>query len=132
MAGKRFKRRGKAKKRPIIRRAAASRPNARRNARAVSSECIVLPRKLPIEPKKVVIVYGMRIDPEIVTRAAIEAYNKKRYTVHDIKLTEYIPDPKFRNLMVKIALLDRIEEELFRIYPNAAIIRPNTVTLMAR
>jgi hypothetical protein len=93
---------------------------------------IVLPRKLPVESKKVVVVYGMRIDPEIITRAAIEAFNKKRYTVHDIKLTEYVPDPKFRNLMVKIALLDRIEEELFRLYPSAAIIRPNTVTLMAR
>ncbi|MBD3388138.1 MAG: hypothetical protein GF414_04275 [Candidatus Altiarchaeales archaeon] len=93
---------------------------------------IILPKRLPVKPKKVVIVYGMNVNPEHITRAAIEAYNKRRYTVHDIKLSDYIPDPKFRNLMVKIAVLDRIEEELLRLYPNTDVIRPNTVTLMVR
>ena len=93
---------------------------------------IILPKKLPVKPPKVVVVYGMKVEPENITRAAIEAYNKRRYTVHDIRLIDYISDPKFRNLMVKIAVLDRIEEELLRIYPDAEIIRPNTVTLMVR
>jgi hypothetical protein len=94
---------------------------------------IILPKKLPVKPRKVVIVYGMSIDPEKVTRAAIEAYNKRKYTVHDIRLVEYIPDPKFNtHLMVKIAVLDRIEEEMLRLYPEAEVIRPNTVTLKVR
>ena len=93
---------------------------------------IVLPKKLPVASRKIVVVYGMRLDPENITRAAIEAYNKKRYNVHDVRLTEHIEDPKFRNLMVKIAVLDRIEEEICRIYPSAEVLRPNTVTLIVR
>jgi hypothetical protein len=85
-----------------------------------------------VSKKRVVIVYGMRVDPEHITRAAHEAFNKRRYTVHDLRLTEYITDPKFRNLMVKIAVLDRIEEELLLVYPDSEIIRPNTVTLIVR
>ncbi|MFH0863017.1 MAG: hypothetical protein V1875_08330 [Candidatus Altiarchaeota archaeon] len=85
-----------------------------------------------VESKNITVVYGMRIESDIITRAAIEAFNKKRYTVHDVRLTEYIPDPKFRNLMVKIAVLDRIQEELVKLYPEANVIRPNTVTLMVR
>lgn len=92
----------------------------------------VLPKRLPVKPRKTVIVYGMRVEPEKITRAAIEAYNKKRYTVHDIKLIDYIPDPRFRNLMVKIAVLDRIEEEVLRIYSDAEAVRQNTVTLLVR
>jgi hypothetical protein len=93
---------------------------------------IVFPKKLSVKPKSVIVVYGMRIEPEHIMKAAIEAYNKRRYTVHDIRMQEYVTDPKFRNLMVKIALLDRIEEEMLRIYPDTNIIRPNTVTLMVR
>lgn len=78
------------------------------------------------------VVYGMRIDGVHVTKAAAEAYGKRRYTVHDLRLMEFIPDPRFRNLMVKIALLDRIEEELTRMYPGVSVIRPNTVTLLVR
>jgi hypothetical protein len=96
------------------------------------SDVIVLPKRLPVASRVVTVVYGMHVDPEIITRAAIEAYNKKRYTVHDVRLTDYIPDPKFRNLMVKIAVLDRIQEELLRIYPDAVVLRPNTITLMVR
>jgi hypothetical protein len=92
----------------------------------------VLPRKLHVESRNIIVVYGMKLDPEHITRAAVEAYNKRRYTVHDMRLTDYIPDPKFRNLMVKIAVLDRIEEEVMRLYPDATVIRPNTVTLMVR
>jgi hypothetical protein len=91
---------------------------------------LILPKKLTVPPKPVIIVYGMRIDPENITRMAIEAYNKHRYTVHDLRLTECISDPKFRNLMVKIAVLDRVEEEILRLYPQAQVLRPNTVTVM--
>jgi hypothetical protein len=90
------------------------------------------PSKPQVGFKRNIIVYGMKLDPEHITRAAVEAYNKRRYTVHDMKLTDYIPDPKFRNLMVKIAVLDRIEEEVLSRYPEATVIRPNTVTLMVR
>lgn len=93
---------------------------------------LVLPKRIPVESKSVIVVYGMKVDPEHITRAAVEAFNKRRYTVHDLRLTDYIPDPRFRNLMVKISVLDRIEEELLRIYPDANVIRPNTVTLMVR
>jgi hypothetical protein len=87
---------------------------------------------LPAPARHMVIVYGMKMDPEQVAKAAVEAYNKRRYTVHDVRLTDHIEDPKFRNLMVKIAILDRIEEDIYRLYPEAEILRPNTVTLVVR
>ena len=92
---------------------------------------IVFPKKLAVKPRDMIIVYGMRVDKDKVMRAAIEAYNKRKYTVNDIKLPEYgINDPKFRNLTLKIAVLDRIEEEIFRLYPDAEPKRPNTLTLL--
>jgi hypothetical protein len=92
----------------------------------------VLPKRHNVESRKIIVVYGMRVDPEKVAAAAVEAYNRKRYTVHDIRLMEQIEDPKFRNLMVKIAVLDRIEEDVVRLYPDAEVLRPNTVTLIIR
>jgi len=85
-----------------------------------------------VASRDVVVVYGMKIDQDHIIKAAQEAYARRRYTVHDIRLPEYVTDPKFRNLMVKISILDRIEEELNRRYPELSIIRPNTVTLMLR
>ncbi len=94
-------------------------------------EKLVLPQKFQVNPKSVVVVYGMRIDERKILNSAVEAYNKRRYTVHDIKLSDYnVHDPKFKNLMVKIAVLDRIEEEILRIYPRSDVKRPNTVTLL--
>jgi len=83
-------------------------------------------------PSKYIVVYGMRIDGVHISKAAADAFGKRRYTVHDLRLMDFIPDPRFRNLMVKIALLDRIEEELTRMYPSVNVIRPNTVTLLVR
>ncbi len=106
--------------------------SAPKKAKIVSSAPvkIVMPKRISIKPPEVVIVYGMRLDTKKITYTAVEAYNKKRYTVHDIRLSEFdINDPKFKSLMVKIAVLDRIEEEVMRLYPDATISRTNTVTL---
>ena len=98
---------------------------------ANSRQKIVLPKRFQVSPKSVVIVYGMRIDERKILSAAVEAYNRKRYTVNDIRLSDYkVEDLKFKNLMVKIAVLDRIEEEILRVYPQAECKRPNTVTLL--
>jgi hypothetical protein len=123
--GKRDTRSGKKPKPAVKGRSGAARKKAGHVRAAIQ-------KKLPVDSRSIVIVYGMKLDPEIITRAAIDAYNKRRYTVHDIRLIEYIPDPKFRNLMVRIAVLDRIEEEVRRVYPDANVMRPNTVTLMVR
>lgn len=109
-----------------------SKSSKSRKKRGSSSRRLVLPSRSSAGLKNVTVVYGMNIDADHITRAAIEAYNKRRYTVHDVRLTEFIPDPKFRNLMVKVAVLDRIQEELVKLYPEANVIRPNTVTLMVR
>ncbi len=91
---------------------------------------LVLPKKLSVKPQETLIVYGMEIDPKRVQYAAVEAYNKKRYVAEDIKLQEYcINNPKFHNLMVKIAVLDRIQEEMLRLYPAANVKRQNSITL---
>jgi len=129
MASKKRKTKGKAKKSNSSRNKAKkvvsskSKPQVKRPSLAGGSV---------VSKRNALIVYGMRIDPEHITRAAQEAYNKRRYNIHDLRLTEYINDPKFRNLMVKIAVLDRIEEELVRLYPDSEVIRPNTVTLLIR
>jgi hypothetical protein len=122
MASKKVKRKAGAAKKPKT----VKNPLKRAKVRAP------LPRLAPVGARSFIVVYGMKLEPDIITRAAVEAFNKRRYTVHDIRLMEYIPDPKFRNLMVKIAVLDRIQEELLRMYPEVNVIRPNTVTLMVR
>ena len=126
---KKAKKRSKSSKKASKKKAKPKRKVRRVHRKSVE---IILPKKLPVKPRKVVIVYGMHVEPEKITRAAIEAYNRRRYSVHDIRLMDFIPDPKFRNLMVKIAVLDRIEEEMYRLYPDTEVIRPNTVTLMVR
>lgn len=112
---------------------AAKKPKTSKKPLKRANKCRVrLPSQVPVGARNFIVVYGMKLEPDIITRAAVEAFNKRRYTVHDIRLMEYIPDPKFRNLMVKIAVLDRIQEELLRMYPEVNVIRPNTVTLMVR
>jgi hypothetical protein len=112
---------------------AAKKPKAsKKSLKRANNIRVRLPRQVPVGARNFIVVYGMKLEPDIITRAAVEAFNKRRYTVHDIRLMEYIPDPKFRNLMVKIAVLDRIQEELLRMYPEVNVIRPNTVTLMVR
>ncbi|MCX6694893.1 MAG: hypothetical protein NTU61_01160 [Candidatus Altiarchaeota archaeon] len=77
-------------------------------------------------------VYGHEVEKNKITNAALDAFNKKRYTTNDIQVHEYIKNPNFHNLMIKIAVLDRIEEELIRLYPEHDIDRINYVTIMVR
>jgi len=81
---------------------------------------------------KTIRIYGHEVDKNKITNASLEAYHKKRYTTNDIQPQEYIQNPGFHNLMIKIAILDRIEEELIRIYPDAEIERVNAVTIRVR
>lgn len=99
--------------------------------KTVKKKTLELPKKLAVKAKNNIIVFGMSIDTKKVQVAAIEAFNRKKLNIHDVKLSEYnVNDPKFNNLMVKIAVLDRIHEEIVRQYPNAKVSRPNTVTLI--
>ena len=81
---------------------------------------------------KTIRIYGHEVEKNKVINAAIEAYNKKRYTTNEIQAQDYISNPQFHNLMIKIAILDRIEEELIRLYPDAEIERLNSVTITIR
>jgi uncharacterized ubiquitin-like protein YukD len=92
---------------------------------------LVLPKKLAVKSPELMVVYGMQIEPKKVSYAAVEAYNKKKYNAEDIKLQDYcVTNPKFHNLMVKIAVLDRIHEEIKRLYPEANIKRLNSIQLL--
>ncbi|MFH1403494.1 MAG: hypothetical protein ABIH11_04415 [Candidatus Altiarchaeota archaeon] len=93
------------------------------------SSGIIVPERLPVKPRRIITIYGKSVDPKLVTRAAIEAYNKRRYTTHDFKASDFIHDPRLHNLMVQIAILDRVEEEVVRIYPDVRVDRVNSVTL---
>jgi hypothetical protein len=93
---------------------------------------LVIPKRLPVRPRKMICVYGKSVNPKLITQASIEAYNKRRYTTHDFRASDFISDPRLHNLMVKIAILDRIEEEIVRIYPDVTVDRINSVTLVVR
>jgi len=108
----------------------AKKAKAKSNAKTAVKP--ISPAKTLTKGGRTIRIYGHEVEQSKITNAAIEARNKKRYTTHDIPVHEYISDPKFHELMIKIAILDRIEEELVRLYPEREIDRINTVTILVR
>jgi len=86
------------------------------------------PVKLVGHPTSV-IVFGIEIAEPKIRSAAIDAYRKRVYTTDDIHALDFFGDKKHDNLMVKIAILDRIQEMVILLYPNVLVGRKNKITL---
>lgn len=84
-------------------------------------------KKETAEPSAV--VFGHRISLGKLQKASRDAVRRKTYTTDEIHVQDYIPDKKEDNLMVKIALLDHIEEQARLSHPDASITRKNKLTL---
>jgi len=74
------------------------------------------------------VVFGIKVPLHKLKDAAYDAYRMKSYTTDDIHVREFLPHEE-ENLMIKIALLDHIEEQLRLNYPQAAIERKNKLTV---
>jgi len=74
------------------------------------------------------VVFGIKIPLHKLKDAAYDAYRMKSYTTDDIHVQEFLPHEE-ENLMIKIALLDHIEEQLRLNYPKAAVERKNKLTI---
>lgn len=100
---------------------------------APAEEKRVLKKLPPAKPLKldrqVMRVFGHEIDPRKVKAAAMEAYNKRGYCIDDIPVESFIKDGEWDNLMTKIGILDRIEEQLNLMYPHIDVVRKNKITI---
>ncbi|HHQ45532.1 MAG TPA: hypothetical protein ENN13_05320 [Candidatus Altiarchaeales archaeon] len=85
--------------------------------------------KLHKEPREAIRVYGHKVSPAKIQKAAQKAVYGRGISVNDISVSEFIRDDKYDNLMIKIALLDRIEEELLRTIDEQHIQRVNTIEI---
>lgn len=108
---------------------AAAKPVAEKEEKITPRRNIEPPVKLVGHPTSM-IVFGMHITEPKVRAAAIEAYRKRLYTTDDINITEFLGDKTHDNLMVKIALLDRVHEMVKLLYPNNRVERKNKITLV--
>lgn len=89
-----------------------------------------LPEAKPLKlDRQVVRVFGHKIDPARIRNAAVEAYSKRTYGIDDIQVENYIRDSEWDNLMTKIGILDRIEEQLNLMYPHIDVVRKNKISL---
>ncbi|MFH0859594.1 MAG: hypothetical protein V1921_00165 [Candidatus Altiarchaeota archaeon] len=92
-------------------------------------------KRKPIKPEKaegmgIISVFGNRIKPSRIEKSVKDAYRKKEYTTDDIHLPEFIRDKTDHNLMVKIGILDHIEEMAAQMYPSLNVYRKNKITLV--
>jgi hypothetical protein len=77
----------------------------------------------------VVRVFGHKIDPNRVKNSAVEAYSRRSYGIDDIVVENFIRDSEWDNLMTKIGILDRIEEQLNLMYPHIDVVRKNKISI---
>jgi hypothetical protein len=93
----------------------------------------VLKKLPPAKPMKVeqpvVRIFGHAVDSRKVRDSAVEAYGKRLYTIDDIAVDQFISEKEWDNLMTKIGILDRIEEQLIMLYPHIDVVRKNKITL---
>ncbi|MBM3309531.1 MAG: hypothetical protein FJY77_04685 [Candidatus Altiarchaeales archaeon] len=89
-----------------------------------------LPPAKPLDVgRQVFRVFGHPVDSKKIKNAAVEAYSKRTYTIDDIPVEHYIKENEWDNLMTKIGILDRIEEQLNLMYPHVDVVRKNRITL---
>ena len=93
----------------------------------------VLKKLPPAKPERVepqvVRIFGHKVDFRKIRDAAVEAYSKRAYTIDDIEVDQFIKEKEWDNLMTKIGILDRIEEQLIMMYPHIDVVRKNKITL---
>ncbi|MFH1788413.1 MAG: hypothetical protein ABH834_03425 [Candidatus Altiarchaeota archaeon] len=86
------------------------------------------PQKKKPSGKETPVIFGNKVPLRKIKDAAHDAYRIKKYTTDDIDTKDFIPCEE-GNLMIKIALLDHIEEQVKLHYPQAKIERKNKLTL---
>ena len=96
------------------------------------------PKTIKKERKKVrekgeetAIVFGYPISPKKIQDAASDAIRRREYTTDDIHLQDYI-EKENENLMIKIVLLDHVEEKIRQKHPNLNVERKNKLTIKVR
>ncbi|MFH1125820.1 MAG: hypothetical protein V1703_01730 [Candidatus Altiarchaeota archaeon] len=89
-----------------------------------------LPPAKPLKTdRQVMRVFGHPVDPNKIKAAAVEAYNKRQYTIDDISVDNYIRESEWDNTMTKIGILDRVEEQLTLMYPQIDVVRKNKISI---
>jgi len=93
----------------------------------------VLKKLPPAKPQKtdrqVMRVFGHEINPKKIQAAAVEAYNKRCYSIDDIPVNYYIKESEWDNLITKIGILDRVEEQINIMYPHVDVVRKSKINL---
>ncbi|MFH1835714.1 MAG: hypothetical protein ABH851_05965 [Methanobacteriota archaeon] len=79
--------------------------------------------------EKPIIVFGSQIPTARIRNAAKDALNCKTISTDDIFVKDYLQEDE-ENLMIKIAILDHIEEELKAIHHEFKITRKNKLTIV--
>lgn len=102
--------------------------NAKPSKKPVKKRVMMSPQK--VTDMQIISVFGNRVKPSRIKTATRDAYQRGECTTEDIRLSNYIKNPTDHNLMVKISILDRIEEMAAQMYPQSEIIRKNKITLI--
>lgn len=89
---------------------------------------ILRPRKEKTAGKETPVIFGNKVPLRKIKDAAHDAHRRKNYTTDDIHTKDFIPGEE-ENLMIKIALLDHIEEQVKLHYPKAKVERKNKLSL---
>jgi len=108
---------------------AAPKPEEPKEEKPRPRRVIEPPVKLVGHPSSM-IIFGVHVTEPKIRSAAIEAYRKRMYTTDDINAGEFFNDKSHDNLMVKIAILDRIQEMTKLLYPHTNVERKNKITLL--
>jgi len=74
-------------------------------------------------------IFGHNVEPRKIKDSAMEAYNKRCYTIDDINVDLFIRDKEWDNLITKIGILDRIEEQLILLYPHIDVVRKDKTSI---
>jgi hypothetical protein len=86
------------------------------------------PKMIKEKGDKSAVVFGIKVPLHKLKDSAYDAYRMKTYTTDDIHVREFLLHEE-ENLMIKIALLDHIEEQVRLNYPKATIERKNKLAL---
>ncbi|MDD5111608.1 MAG: hypothetical protein PHG85_03620 [Candidatus Altiarchaeota archaeon] len=99
----------------------------------ITEEHRILKKLPPAKPEKidtqVCRIFGHNVDPRKIRESAMEAYNKRCYSIDDINVEFFIRDKEWDNLITKIGILDRIEEQLVLLYPHIDVVRKDKTSL---
>ncbi|VVB51324.1 Uncharacterised protein [uncultured archaeon] len=87
---------------------------------------------VPITHPSDVVVMGEVVTPASIKSLTKEAKRKMRFTIDDVNIVDIIPHQDPNNLFVKIAVIDRVQEEAVKMFPKSAVRRLNKITLEIR